>query len=223
MSNYINISASTSSGILTRLMLAFQTSCFRIVAHLIEEDTKVLRLSTNTNNILLTLLFKTDDTLTLVMLTMDIVYILINELSCDVNLATSILSNKRELLNHKQYHILTYYYQYHQPIHYYLSTSKRSNQLYVDILNLFMEKLKLTNNSLNIQEESERTLLHIAIYHDSGTIDSTTHVEEILIDNGNNLFIKGKSGNIPLHNVLINNNVDDNSMELCVLITKSVF
>ncbi|CAF4033629.1 unnamed protein product [Rotaria sordida] len=157
------------------------------------------------------------------MLTMDIVYILINELSCDVNLATSILSNKRELLNHKQYHILTYDYQYHQPIHYYLSTSKRSNQLYVDILNLFMEKLKLTNNSLNIQEESERTLLHIAIYHDSGTTDSTTDVEEILIDNGNNLFIKGKSGNIPLHNVLINNNVDDNSMELCVLITKSIF
>ncbi|CAF1193546.1 unnamed protein product [Rotaria sordida] len=167
------------------------------------------------------------------------VHMLINESSCDINLATSILSNERqqtplifacklqllriirELLNHKQCHILTYDYQYNQAIHYYLSTSKRSNQ-YIDILNLFIDKIKLTNNNLNIQGKSERTPLHIAVYHNTGAIDSTTDVEEILIDNGSDLLIKDKLGNMPLHNVFINKNVGDDPVELCVLISKAM-
>ncbi|CAF4358739.1 unnamed protein product, partial [Rotaria sp. Silwood2] len=167
------------------------------------------------------------------------VHMLINESSCDVNLATSILDNERqqtplifacklqllpiiqELLNHKQCHILSYDYLYNQAIHYYLSTSVRSNQ-YIDTLNLFMEKMKLTNISLNSQGESERAPLHIAVYHNTGAIDSTTDVEEILIDNGSDLFLKDKFGNIPLHNVFLNKNVGNDPVELCVVLSKAM-
>ncbi|CAF3379069.1 unnamed protein product [Rotaria sp. Silwood1] len=168
-----------------------------------------------------------------------IVHMLINESSCDVNLATSILENERqqtplilacklqllpiirELLNHKQCQILSYDYLYNQAIHYYLSTSVRSNQ-YIDILKLFVEKIKSTSNSLNSPGKSERTPLHIAVYHNTGAIDSTTDVEEILIDNGSDLFIKDKIGNIPLHNVFINKNAGNDPVELCVIISKAM-
>jgi ankyrin repeat protein len=167
-----------------------------------------------------------------------IVHLLINESSCDVNLPTSNLPPERqqtplifacklqslpiieELLNHKQCHILAYDYQHNQAIHYYLSTSIRSNK-YLAILNLFIEKIKLINN-LNIQGKDERTPLHIAVYHNSGAIDSTIDVEEILIDNGSDLFVKDRLGNIPLHNVFINKKVGDDPVELCALITKAM-
>lgn len=165
-------------------------------------------------------------------------HMLIKESSCDVNLATSILEKERQqtplifacrlqtlsiiqdLLNHKQCNILAYDYQDNQAIHYYLSTSNRPNQ-YLDILNLFVEKIKSISN-LNIQGKFQRTPLHIAIYHNPGTIDSTTDVEQTLIDNGCDLFIKDKSGNIPLHNVFINRNVGDDPVELFVLISKAM-
>ena len=165
-------------------------------------------------------------------------HLLINESSCDINLSTSNLPNERQqtplifacksqslaiikdLLNHKQCHILAYDYQHNQAIHYYLSTSIRSTH-YLDVLNLFIEKIKLINN-LNIHGKSDRTPLHIAVYHNSGAIDSTTDVEQILIDNGSDLFMKDKLGNIPLHNVFINKTVGDDPVELCVLITKAM-
>ena len=168
----------------------------------------------------------------------EIVRMLMNESSCDINLATSIQPNEcqqtplivacklqslsiiKDLLNHKQCNLLAHDYQHNQAIHYYLSTSNRSNQ-YLDILKMFIDKLKLTN-SLNIQGKSERTPLHIAVYHNSGTIDSTTDVEQILIDNGSDLFSKDQLGNIPLHNVFINKNIGDDPVELCVLITQSM-
>jgi ankyrin repeat protein len=165
-------------------------------------------------------------------------HMLINESSCDINLSTSILPKERrqtplilacklqsllvikDLLNHKKCDILSYDYQDNQAIHYYLSTSNRSNQ-YLDILNIFIEKIKLKTN-LNIQGKSQRTPLHIAIYHNSGAIDSTTDVEQTLIDNGSDLFSKDKLGNIPLHNVFINRKVGDDPVELCVLIIKAM-
>jgi len=165
-------------------------------------------------------------------------HILINESSCDINLSTSILSNERQqtplilacklqtlsiirdLLNHKKCHILEHDYQHNQAIHYYLSTSNRSNQ-YLDILNLFIEKIKLINN-LNIQGKFGRTPLHIAVYHNTGTIDSTTDVEQTLIDNGSDLFLKDQLGNIPLHNVFLNKKIGDDPVELCVLIIKAM-
>ena len=163
---------------------------------------------------------------------------LVNELSCDINLATSIQPNEhqqtplivacklqslsiiKELLNHTQCNLLAHDYQHNQAIHYYLSISNRSNQ-YLDIFNMFIDKLKLTN-SLNIQGKFERTPLHIAVYHHSGAIDATTDVEQTLIDNGSDLFSKDQLGNIPLHNVFINKNIGDDPVELCVLIMKSM-
>ncbi|CAF4441233.1 unnamed protein product, partial [Rotaria magnacalcarata] len=47
-------------------------------------------------------------------------------------------------------------------------------------------------------------------------------VEQILLDNGCDLFIKDKSGNIPLHNVFVDKNVGDDPVELCVLISKAM-
>jgi ankyrin repeat protein len=160
---------------------------------------------------------------------------LINESSCDINLSTSILPNEhqqtplilacrlqllriiRDLLNHNQCQIFSHDYQHNQAIHYYLSTSNRSNQ-YLDILNLFIDKIK----QINIQGKDERTPLHIAVYHNSSAIDSTTDVEQILIDNKSDLFIKDKLGNIPLHNVFLNKNVGDDPVELCVLLIKAM-
>jgi ankyrin repeat protein len=165
-------------------------------------------------------------------------HMLITESSCDINLSTSILPNERQqtplilacklqlllvikdLLNHKKCHILTHDYQHNQAIHYYLSTSNRSTQ-YLDILNLFIEKIKLIKN-LNIQGKFERTPLHVAVYHNPGNIDSTTDVEQILIDNGSDLLMKDKLGNIPLHNVFVNKKVGDDPVELCVLIIKAM-
>ncbi|CAF4429274.1 unnamed protein product, partial [Adineta steineri] len=70
--------------------------------------------------------------------------------------------------------------------------------------------------------KDERTPLHIAVYHNSGAIDSTTDVEEILIDNKCDLLIRDKLGNIPLHNIFLNKNIGDDPVELCVLILKAM-
>ncbi|CAF0987776.1 unnamed protein product [Adineta steineri] len=165
-------------------------------------------------------------------------HMLMKESSCDINLSTSIIDNERQqtplilacklqslsiirdLLNHKQCHILAHDNQQNQAIHYYLATSNRSNQ-YLDLLNLFIEKLKQID-SLNMSGKDERTPLHIAVYHNSGAIDSTTDVEEILIDNKCDLLIRDKLGNIPLHNIFLNKNIGDDPVELCVLILKAM-
>ncbi|UJR15954.1 hypothetical protein I4U23_002874 [Adineta vaga] len=163
-----------------------------------------------------------------------IAYLLINNTSCDINLSTSIVSNERQqtplilacklrlfsiirdLLNHEQCYISARDYQQNQAIHYYLATSNRSNQ-YIDVLKIFVEKIKQIDN-INSPGKHERTPLHIAIYHNSGAIDSTTDVEQILIDNKSDLFIKDNLGNIPLHNIFLNQKVGDDPVELCVLI-----
>ncbi|CAF1343422.1 unnamed protein product [Rotaria magnacalcarata] len=167
------------------------------------------------------------------------VKMLLNETSCDINLATSVVEEERqqtplilscrlqlltiirELLNHRQCDLLTRDYRHNQAIHHYLSTSNRSSQ-YLDLLNLLIEKHKLTNTNLNSQGASDCTPLHLAVYHNSGAIDSTIDVEQILLDNGCDLFIKDKSGNIPLHNVFVDKNVGDDPVELCVLISKAM-
>ena len=159
---------------------------------------------------------------------------------CDINLSTSNLPNEKEqtpliaacklqllpiirsLLEHKQCHISSIDYQNNQAIHYYLQTSNRSEE-YLDILKLFIEKLKLiTDNALNIPGKSERTPLHIAIYYNLGTIDAITDVEKVLIDNGSDLFLKDNLGNLPLHNVFYNKKTGDDPVELCVLILEAM-
>ncbi|CAF0863254.1 unnamed protein product [Adineta ricciae] len=161
------------------------------------------------------------------------VRLLMQHPQCDINLSTSTLSGERQqtplifacnrqllpiirdLLNHEQCHILARDYQQNQAIHYYLATNQRSNS-YIDLLKLFIEKIKQTD-SLNSPGSHERTPLHIAVYHNSGAIDSTTDVEELLIDNNSDLYLKDDLGNIPLHNIFLNKNTGDDPVELCVL------
>lgn len=169
----------------------------------------------------------------------DIVKMLLNESSCDVNLSTSVIQTERqqtplilacklqslpivkELLNRKQCDLLRRDYQHNKAIHYFLSTPNRPSS-YLDVLNLFVEKLKLTPNSLNSQGLWDRTPLHMAVLHNAGAIDSTTDVEELLIENGSDLLSKDKFGNIPLHCVFINKNIGDDPLELCLLVMKAM-
>jgi len=165
---------------------------------------------------------------------------LINNSLCDINLSSSNLSNEyqqtplifacklqllsiiRSLLEHKKCNIVSIDYENNQAIHYYLQTSNRSNE-YFDILNIFIKKLKLiTENALNIQGKYQRTPLHIAVYHNLGTIDAITDIEKVLIENGSDLLIKDNLGNLPLHNVFLNKKIGDDPVELCVLIIKSM-
>ncbi|CAF3484731.1 unnamed protein product [Rotaria sordida] len=165
---------------------------------------------------------------------------LIHNSSCDINLSTSNLLNERQntplilacklqlisvvrnLLEHRKCNITSYDYKKNQAIHYYLQTSNRSNE-YLDILNIFIKKLKLTTiNALNISGKHQRTPLHIATYHNLGTIDAITDVEKLLIENGSDLMIQDDLGNIPLHNVFLNKNIGDDPVELCVLIMKAM-
>ncbi|CAF3181779.1 unnamed protein product [Rotaria socialis] len=165
---------------------------------------------------------------------------LINHASCDINLSTSNLLNEyhktplilacklqllpviHSLLEYEQCDIVLCDNNNNQGIHYYLQTSNRTRE-YLDILNLFIKKLKVTsNNSLNIPGQHQRTPLHIAVYHNLGTIDAITDVEKVLIENGSDLLLKDNLGNIPLHNVFVNKKVGDDPVELCVLIMKAM-
>jgi len=150
-------------------------------------------------------------------------HMLINQSSCDINLSTSILSNERQqtplilacklqylliirdLLNNSQCNLLDYDDQHNQALHYYLANSKRSDK-YLEIFYLFIEKLKLIGkDTLNNQGKSDCTPLHIAVYHNLGTIDAITDIEKVLIENGSNLLMKDNLGNLPLHNVFLPN------------------
>lgn len=166
--------------------------------------------------------------------------ILIIHSQCDVNASSSNIANEkqqtplifacklqllsivRRLLEHKQCNLQAVDYQNNQALHYFLQTSDRSND-YIEILNLFIEKLKLiTKNPLNIRGKSQRTPLHIATYHNQGTIDAITDIEKILIDNGSDLFLEDDLGNLPLHNVFLNKTANTDPVELCVLILESM-
>ena len=165
---------------------------------------------------------------------------LIDEPSCDINLASSNLLNERRktplilackllllpivrsLLEHKMCQISSYDNENNQAIHYYLQTSDRSSE-YLDILNIFIKKLKLkTINALNTPGKHQRTPLHIAVYHNLGTINAITNIEKILIENGSDLMTKDSLGNIPLHNVFLNKEIGDDPVELCVLIIRAM-
>ena len=109
-----------------------------------------------------------------------IIDILLNHPFYDINLGT-LSQNKenpliiacklqffsliRQLLVNSKCNPLIYDEEHNQALHYYLSTSQRSDE-YLQVFNLFIEKLKLIDkNSLNNQGKSNRTPLHIAIYH----------------------------------------------------------
>lgn len=161
--------------------------------------------------------------------------ILINHPLCDINLLnehhqtplifackSQLLSVIRSLLEHKQCQIILTDDDHNQAIHYYLQTSNRLNE-YFDILNIFIKKLKsINNNALNIPGKHQRTPLHIAVYHNLGTIDAIIDIEKILIENGSDLLLKDDIGNLPLHNVFLSKKIGDDPVELCVLILKSM-
>ena len=166
--------------------------------------------------------------------------ILMRQPLCDINLATSVSPDEgqqtplilacklqyflmiRDLLNHPQCNLLAYDDQHNQALHYYLATSERSDE-YLEIFHLFVEKLKLIGkDTLHSQGKSNCTLLHIAVYHNLGTFDSTNDVERTLIDNDCDLLMKDDLGNLPLHNVFLPNKRVDDPVELCVLLLQAM-
>lgn len=165
---------------------------------------------------------------------------LIEQTACDVNLASSTVDAEqeqtpliracqllclpiiRDLLNHPKCDLLVRDRERNQALHYYLATSQRSN-VYLEIFHLFISKLKATKNDvLNSQGKGDRTPLHIAVYHNLGTIDAVNDVEQTLIDHKCDLFIKDDLGNLPLHNVFLTKAVGEDPVELCVLLIKSM-
>ena len=166
--------------------------------------------------------------------------LLIEQAACDINLASSTADAEqgqtpliracqllclpiiRDLLNHPKCDLLARDRERNQALHYYLATSQRSN-VYLKIFHLFVSKLKAAKNDiLNSQGKGDRTPLHIAVYHNLGTIDAINDVEQTLIDHKCDLFIKDDLGNLPLHNVFLTKVVAEDPVELCVLLLKSM-
>ena len=169
-----------------------------------------------------------------------IVRMLMQQPSCDINSATSTSANEREqtplilacqrqylpiirdLLNHPQCNLLAYDHQHNQALHYYLATSKRSDE-YLEIFYLFIDKMKsIGKETLNSQGKFNRSPLHIAVYHNLGTVESVNDVERTLIDNNCNLFLQDHLGNLPLHNVFLPNKTVDDPVDLCALIIQAM-
>lgn len=165
---------------------------------------------------------------------------LINHPLCDVNLSTSNLPNElqqtpfifacksqllpviQSLLDHRKCNLTSVDYQTNQALHYYLQASDRSNE-YFNILKIFIKKLRNSStNALNAPGKHQRTPLHIAAYHNPGTIDAVIDIEKVLIEYGGDLLAKDHLGNIPLHNVFLNQKPGDDPVELCVLIIKAM-
>ncbi|CAF3979132.1 unnamed protein product [Rotaria sp. Silwood1] len=140
------------------------------------------------------------------------VSLLLQNPSCDVNLATSkepselgktplILACKlqylfvtRELLNHPKCDLLARDHQQNQAFHYFLTTSTRSDE-YLELFNIFIEKLlALGKDTLNSQGESGKTPLHIAVQYHTGTFGTSYTVEENNIDVAKLLLDKAKRG-----------------------------
>ncbi|CAF2682426.1 unnamed protein product [Rotaria sp. Silwood2] len=169
-----------------------------------------------------------------------IIHLLLQQPSCDVNLAK--ISNTfeggqtplmiacklqyfpviRDLLNHPKCDLLAYDHQHNQALHYYLNITTRSDE-YLEIFHLFIKKLiTIDKHTLNSKDKSGSTPLHIAVHHNQGTVDTVNVVEQTLIDNGCDLFIKNDLGNIPLHNVFLGNKSNNDPVELCVLIMQTM-
>ncbi|CAF3793465.1 unnamed protein product [Rotaria socialis] len=168
------------------------------------------------------------------------VSLLLQNPSCDVNLATSTeiselgkaplilacklqyLSVIRELLNHPKCDLLLRDHQQNQAFHYFLATSMRSDE-YLELFNIFIEKLMaLGKDTLNSQGEAGRTPLHIAVQYNAGTVGTTYTVEEVLIENGSNVLIEDDAGNIPLHHVFLGNKITNDPVELCALVMQAM-
>lgn len=163
---------------------------------------------------------------------------LLRQSLCDINLSTSnqnderqqtplilacrlqLISIVKDLLKDSRCDILTVDYLHNQAIHYFTSIPTRSSE-YVETLKIFIEKLKSKQN-LNSPGKSGRTPLHLAVYHNRGTIDSTTDVEQILIDHGADVLIKDQTGNLPLHTLFLTPTVGQDPVELCFLMLKAM-
>ena len=164
--------------------------------------------------------------------------LLVRESSCDINLSSSnqvkerqqtplILACKlkllpivRDLLNDPRCDILQADYQHNQAIHYYSSITNRTNE-YVEILKIFVDKLKSKQN-LNSPGKSGWTPLHLAVYNNPSAIDSTTDLEQILIDHGSDLMLKDQAGNLPIHTLFLSSIVSQDPVELCILLLKAM-
>lgn len=165
-------------------------------------------------------------------------HLLIHESSLDINLSSSnqpkerlqtplILACKlqllpiiKDLLNDPRCDILQVDYRHNQAIHYYSSITNRTNE-YIEILKIFVDKLKSKSN-INSPGKSGWTPLHLAVYNNQGTIDSTTDLEQILIEQGSDLMIKDQAGNLPLHTLFLSPIVSQDPVELCLVLLKAM-
>lgn len=169
-----------------------------------------------------------------------IICLLLQQPSCDVNLAVSKETSERgqtplmvacklqyfpairNLLNHPKCDLLLRDDQHNQALHYYLATSTRSDE-YLEIFHLFINKLiSISKHTLNSQGKAGSTPLHVAVYYNAGAIDTANIIEQTLVDNDCDLFIKDDVANMPLHNVFLGNKDSADPVELCTLIMQGM-
>ena len=166
--------------------------------------------------------------------------LLINDPSCDLNAGSStvagdhhrtplmvacrqpLLSVVRCLLAEKRCDLFAFDDRHNQALHYYLHQSTRTKE-YLNVLDQFLQRIQTTNTAAaSEQGEHQRTPLHIAVYHNQGTIDANTEAEKRLIQFGCDLMAADDQGNLPLHNVFFSVSSSNDRVELCALLIKAM-
>jgi hypothetical protein len=166
--------------------------------------------------------------------------LLIREPLCDLNSASSTVVNDHQqtplmlacrtqllhvvrcLPDQKRCDLFAFDDRHNQALHYYLRESTRTKE-YLTILDQFLQRVETTNKTaFGEKGDHQRTPLHIAVYHNSGTIDANTEAEKRLIQYGCDLMATDKEGNLPLHNVFLTSVSSTDRVELCTLLLKAM-
>jgi ankyrin repeat protein len=162
--------------------------------------------------------------------------LLISHSSCDINMASSTVPTERnqtplimacknqflpivhKLLSQTNCDLFAQDYQRNQALHHFVATGSRTGE-YLDVFRSFIEKIRSVKRAaLNHQGKAGRSPLHIAVYHNLGTVDAVTDVEQIFVDHECDVLSRDDLGNTPLHNVFLSRKVRDDPVELCVLL-----
>ena len=128
----------------------------------------------------------------------------------------------RWLLEQERCDLFAFDDRHNQALHYYLAESTRTKE-YLTVLDQFLQRIETTSKAaFNEQGEHQRTPLHIAVYHNDGTIDANTDAEKRLIQYGCDLMATDNQGNLPLHNVFLSKDSSNDRVELCTLLLKAM-
>lgn len=166
--------------------------------------------------------------------------LLIRDPLCDLNLASATVTDDRHqtplmlacrkqllpvvccLLDQQRCDLFASDDRHNEALHYYLRESNRTKE-YLTILNQFLQRIETTDKAaFDEQGEHQRTPLHIAVYHNHGTIDANTEAEKRLIQYGCDLMTTDDQGNLPLHNVFLSNGSSNDPVELCTQLLKAM-